>query len=243
MTSIERHKEVEFKYDANSVKLSDFMSLMKKIQTEHPNKDSLKYKEASSADIYYQNSQNEIVRLRNSKTPVLTIKRKTTEENNNHRIEVNLPVDFYQFGETKFEEELEAFCHLLSAKIEEVRSLVKKMWLAHNNMQDFKTILDAFLSKLEYYENFKIYKNCEIFWIEDVNFVYYKVLGKNMECLDNFIEIEYDEEKALDMQAEDCLEILQEWEKKLKPLGITKESRLTYSLYDKYKQPFKIMSK
>ena len=109
---------------------------------------------------------------------------------------------------------------------------------AHKNQKDYSRILNNFLTKLGYQENFKIYKVCEIFWMEDINYVYYKVLGKNMECLDNFIEIEYNEEKAKNMAAEECLLELEKWEKKLQPLGITSKNRLSKSLYELYKQPF-----
>ena len=54
MNKIKDFKEIEFKYDANSILLKDFLNLMHDISDSVASKD-LKYIEASSADIYYRN--------------------------------------------------------------------------------------------------------------------------------------------------------------------------------------------
>jgi adenylate cyclase class IV len=80
--------EIEFKYFADNVKLTAFTKLM----------ENLKYAdklEISSWDTYFVHTENkeEFVRFRNSSTPELTIKRKTKQENNWKRIEIDLPLD------------------------------------------------------------------------------------------------------------------------------------------------------
>jgi len=80
--------ELEFKYHGDDIKLPDFVSLMESL-------DYIKKLEISSWDHYYVNTENEdeFVRFRNSDTPELTIKRKTTQGNNWKRIEIDLPLD------------------------------------------------------------------------------------------------------------------------------------------------------
>ena len=60
-------------------------------------------------------------------------------------------------------------------------------------------------------------------------------LDENLNKLDNFIEIEYDEKKAETMSGAECLQELREWEKELTSLGIRKKHRLTDSLFERYK--------
>jgi len=80
------NKEYEFKFNANDIKLSDFHKVAK---TLNP----LRHLEVSSWDTYYINKESNFIRYRNSKEkPELTIKRKTTESNNQDRIEINLPL-------------------------------------------------------------------------------------------------------------------------------------------------------
>lgn len=84
-------KELEYKYNADKVGLAEFTTLMNKIgQKMYPIE---KVIEVSSWDIYYTNEKKEFIRFRVSENkPELTIKRKTTDQNNNDRIEVNVPV-------------------------------------------------------------------------------------------------------------------------------------------------------
>lgn len=85
--------EKEYKYNADSIVLSDFNSLMTKLKEKY---DFKKYIQASSWDIYYvkENEKDEFLRFRNDgKTPELTKKRKTKTSNNWERIESDLPLD------------------------------------------------------------------------------------------------------------------------------------------------------
>lgn len=80
------NKEYEFKFNANDIKLSDFHKVAK---TLNP----LRQLEVSSWDTYYTNKDGNFMRYRNSEEkPELTIKRKTTESNNQNRVEINLPL-------------------------------------------------------------------------------------------------------------------------------------------------------
>jgi len=80
--------ELEYKYKADNVKLTDFLKLMEKLGYE-------KYLDISSWDIYYTdvNDSDSFMRLRLSDTPELTRKKKTKESNNWNRVEVDLPLD------------------------------------------------------------------------------------------------------------------------------------------------------
>lgn len=79
-----KYKEVEFKYNANDILLTDFQKAVTQLNPKF-------LLETSSWDFYYTNGKNESLRYRKSEVkPELTIKRKTTTENNQSRIEINL---------------------------------------------------------------------------------------------------------------------------------------------------------
>lgn len=83
---MDEFKELEFKYSAEKIELDAFIKLMTDWKYS-------KFLEASSWDIYYLHPDSRTLRFRNSNIqPELTIKRKMTESNNVHRVEVNLPL-------------------------------------------------------------------------------------------------------------------------------------------------------
>jgi len=103
---MDEFKELEFKYDANSINLTDFLKLMQNLQPKIR-------KDVSSWDYYYTcNNPEEFLRYRESKNPELTIKRKTKSSNNWDRIEVDLPLDENRIDKYK----VDAFSKLLSYK-------------------------------------------------------------------------------------------------------------------------------
>lgn len=82
-------KELEYKYNADDVSLVEFDKLMRELNFK-------KKLDVSSWDIYYtQNEKTDrFVRFRmSSERPELTKKRKTKDNNNWERIEVDLPLD------------------------------------------------------------------------------------------------------------------------------------------------------
>lgn len=85
--------ELELKYDASEVKLSEFNKFS---WAEKPEK----YIEAHSWDIYFSVDKDatnafpfEFMRLRLGSKPELTIKIKKTDKNNNSRTEIDVPLD------------------------------------------------------------------------------------------------------------------------------------------------------
>jgi adenylate cyclase class IV len=80
-----KFKEIEFKYDADDISLQGFKDLVEPLA---PNKTML----VSSYDDYFIDLAGNFIRYRyHDSHGELTIKRKTTDKNNNERIEVNLP--------------------------------------------------------------------------------------------------------------------------------------------------------
>lgn len=101
MSNLETFKEIEYKYLADDIKLSDFNSLMEKIKEKYGFKSFL---QASSFDVYYvkKDSPEEFQRFRNDgRTPELTKKVKTKDGNNWIRIESDLPLDPLRVTEEK----------------------------------------------------------------------------------------------------------------------------------------------
>lgn len=80
-----KFKEVETKYDAAGINLEAFMSLVEPMDVN-------KWMTVSSYDDYFVNKDNDFIRYRYTDARgELTIKKKTTEKNNNERIEINVP--------------------------------------------------------------------------------------------------------------------------------------------------------
>jgi adenylate cyclase class IV len=80
--------ELEYKYNGDDIKLSDFIALATTLLPK-------KRLDTSSWDIYYTGKEkpDEFLRYRESDTPELTIKRKVKSTNNWERIEIDLPLD------------------------------------------------------------------------------------------------------------------------------------------------------
>lgn len=80
-----KFKEIETKYSADGKSMQDFMDLVEPMK---PNKVML----VSSYDDYFVNKKENFIRYRyTDNRGELTIKYKTTDKNNNERIEINLP--------------------------------------------------------------------------------------------------------------------------------------------------------
>lgn len=81
--------EIELKYDATDISLNKFNEFAKSLNPQ-------KFLEAASWDYYFENqdkaSEVEFLRYRAGNHPELTMKIKKTDKNNNHRIEVDLPL-------------------------------------------------------------------------------------------------------------------------------------------------------
>ena len=78
-------KEIESKYDAEGISMQKFMELCASM---NPSKELL----VSSYDDYFVDKDGNFIRYRHhDQRGELTIKRKTSDKNNNERIEVNLP--------------------------------------------------------------------------------------------------------------------------------------------------------
>jgi len=85
-------KELEYKYNAESVRLTDFQRMIDDLKEKYNYTHML---EASSWDIYYirEGVDNDFQRFRNGMTPELTRKFKENENNNWEREEIDLPLD------------------------------------------------------------------------------------------------------------------------------------------------------
>jgi adenylate cyclase class IV len=84
---MDEFSELEFKYKADHIKLTDFISLINKLKYN-------KRLDISSWDYYFVNKNlDSFQRFRQSNTPELTKKVKTSDGNNWNRVEVDLPLD------------------------------------------------------------------------------------------------------------------------------------------------------
>lgn len=99
---------------------------------------------------------------------------------------------------------------------------------------NLKTIT-YFLQSIDYHENFRIYKNCQIFWLDSVNYVYYTVYGKEGNKLNCFIEVEVNKARMHSLGMEQAQQILDKATKPLQSLGLNSQNRMKRSLYELYK--------
>lgn len=99
-----------------------------------------------------------------------------------------------------------------------------------------------FVSDLGYKLNFSIWKTCHIYNFDDATLVFYSVYdttnGKASK-MDNFVEIEVNEEKISEMTEEQAWNIIVKYEKALEAVGLSAKSRLRKSLFDMYKRESK----
>lgn len=113
-------KEIETKYYAKDIDINKFVDLVEPLNPE--------WIMVSSYDDYFTNADGEFIRYRYTDNHgELTIKRKTSELNNNNRIEVNLKTSGKSF------KDVSAFVDLLGYKL---------------NFSIYKTCKIAFLEKI-----------------------------------------------------------------------------------------------
>jgi adenylate cyclase class IV len=86
-----KFKEIETKYDAKDISLPAFTDLVNDMKPKS-------WMMVSSYDDYFVNKDNDFIRYRHTdERGELTIKKKTTDKNNNERLEVNVPTKGGQF--------------------------------------------------------------------------------------------------------------------------------------------------
>lgn len=183
--------ELEFKFSAEDIKLSDFDKLMRTLPY-------IEKKLISSFDYYFvkEGSPDEFQRYRESERPELTKKIKTSTNNNYNRVESDLFLDPSRIT------------------LEQV---------------EFHVGLDG------YKFNFKIFKACSLYVFENTNAVYYVCFDEEMNRLGSYIEIELNKDKVCAL-GNYALEVLNNLEKELEPLGISYKNRMKRSLFEIYRR-------
>lgn len=113
------------------------------------------------------------------------------------------------------------------------------------NLRVDNTQLDAikgFIADIGYKMNFSIWKTCHIYNFDDATLVFYSVYdttnGKAAK-MDNFVEIEVNEEKVSTMTEKEAWSVIEKYEKELETVGLSAKSRLRRSLFQMYKREVK----
>lgn len=99
-----------------------------------------------------------------------------------------------------------------------------------------KLFLIETLAKLVgFEENFRVYKDCMIFWYDQVDLVYYQVYDKHKKEKIRIIEIEY--RKDVKCESRDAAwAAVKDLEQKMAVLGITPANRLRKSMWEMFKK-------
>lgn len=84
-----------------------------------------------------------------------------------------------------------------------------------------------------YKENFRVYKSCFIYWLDDVNYVYYIVYDNNMTEVGRFVEVEVNKKKISTGTEGETLNTFAEH---LRKLNLTPQNRMKKSLFELYKK-------
>lgn len=105
-----------------------------------------------------------------------------------------------------------------------------------------KTI-GAFVEDIGYKANFSVWKTCHIYNLDDATLVYYSVYdttdGQQSPKVDNFFEIEVDEETVSTLTQDQAWAVIVKYEKMFESLGINPQKRLRKSMFDMYRRELK----
>lgn len=101
-------KEIETKYRAEEIKLSDFNRVARELKP-------IRELQISSFDYYYTNGTDSFIRYRAGSEPQLTMKTKSKDANNFVRTECNLPLDPSQSADEQ-KKTVDKFCEMAGFK-------------------------------------------------------------------------------------------------------------------------------
>jgi adenylate cyclase class IV len=102
---------------------------------------------------------------------------------------------------------------------------------------DNRPIVSTWVGLLGYKENFRVYKNCIIYFYDNWNIVYYIVYDQDLKEKGRFLEIEINKKKVSELGgSEGALVKLKIIEESLSELDITPSNRLRKSLWEMFKK-------
>lgn len=200
-----KFKEIEFKYDAKDITLDLFTQIMEK--KFQPSKKLI----VSSYDDYFVNSDSNFIRYRHPGLYGIYDDDIWVKQESGQTPELTIKRKMTQENNNE--------------RIEVNMAIVP---------QNFSTV-EEFIKLLGYTHNFRIYKVCNIYWIDRVVISYYLVFDNNMRELNRFIEIEANEH--LEFQDEqEAFNLITNYEMELNKAGIPLmlEKRLKKSLFEMY---------
>lgn len=205
-----KFKEIEFKYDAKEIPLNFFTQIIEK------NYSPFKRLIVSSYDDYFINSESNFIRYRHA-----GLYGSSNTDHGSHSIWVKQELN--QAPELTIKRKMTQENN--NERIEVNMSIVP---------QNFSTV-EEFIKLLGYTHDFRIYKVCNIYWVDRVVICYYIVFDNNMRELNRFIEIEANEDLHFNDETE-ALKLITNYEIELNKLGLplTPEKRLKKSLFEMY---------
>ena len=230
MNNLNQHTEFETKYRVEPSALIEF----KRIMDSLPNLENFLYVEGP--DVYYTNEHilkqfsdfsetlkekdkeklNEIVKATIGNFPPFVRYRRPSHGLDNDRKELT----------TKY-------------KQEDSKNNINR---EEKNLRVDKTqekTIQSFIEDIGYKKNFSITKTCHIYNFTDATLVFYSVYdttdGKASK-MDNFVEIEVNEDKVHKMTEDQAWGVIEKYEKTLADIGISPHKRLRKSLYEMYRR-------
>lgn len=153
-------------------------------------------------------------------------------------IEVSSPDVYYTKGESeflRFRNDTKKPELTKKVKIKETNNWVRvEVDLPLDPKRLDEKVVKRFAQLFSYEQNFKIHKICYIYFLENVNYVYYAVLDEELKEAGRFIEVEVNKDRVSDLTAlEGGVEgILTQAADVLKALGLTPQNRMKKSLFE-----------
>ena len=106
-------------------------------------------------------------------------------------------------------------------------------------------LVTKFVEMGGYKENFRIYRTCFIYWMDEVNYVYYIVYNEDQREIGRFIEVEVNKDVATKLknpmwdsstETEERYNPLDNAAKELESIGLTHRNRMKRSLFEIYRK-------
>lgn len=106
------------------------------------------------------------------------------------------------------------------------------------------TTISGFAETLGFKENFRIFKNCFVYFLDDVNYVYYIVYDEHLKEAGRFVEVEVNKDRVNFLNSQDNIfgggwsaeKTLKEAETALESIGITPQNRMKKSLFELFER-------
>ena len=99
------------------------------------------------------------------------------------------------------------------------------------SQESLNKLVSEYCKRLNFVENFRIFKYCSVFFYEKLDTVYYITFNEEMKEIGRYIEIEFRKDISCSSEAE-AWELVKTFEQKFSVFGITPQNRMKRSQWE-----------